>query len=206
MTVGDPSKGFAATDPPSCNSTMKISGLVLMLSAFAMCNAEAGETILRNQHFAQMDQPNQANASGGSCMPIGLTARGELVFPWECRAIIERERGPVSVDISAPSQNPAKDPEPIAPAAREPAAKAAAVDNAAKDQPPPRSAEAEHVGSIPDPASSPTPGVATAEPSDRRSQGKQSPRRRQTDNKGARSPVSPSAAQPIRESRVPPRG
>jgi hypothetical protein len=29
-------------------------------------------------------------------MPIGLTARGDLVFPLQCRELIERERGPIS--------------------------------------------------------------------------------------------------------------
>jgi len=28
-------------------------------------------------------------------MPIGLTARGDLVFPMQCRELIERERGPI---------------------------------------------------------------------------------------------------------------
>ena len=29
----------------------------------------------------------------GSCMPIGLTASGEIVFPIQCRELIERHRG-----------------------------------------------------------------------------------------------------------------
>src|SRR5439155_21521315 len=29
----------------------------------------------------------------GGCMPIGLTAAGEIVFPIQCRALIERARG-----------------------------------------------------------------------------------------------------------------
>ena len=29
----------------------------------------------------------------GGCMPIGLTASGEVVFPIQCKEIIERERG-----------------------------------------------------------------------------------------------------------------
>jgi hypothetical protein len=31
-------------------------------------------------------------------MPIGLTARGDLVFPMQCRELIERERGPIPED------------------------------------------------------------------------------------------------------------
>jgi hypothetical protein len=32
----------------------------------------------------------------GGCMPIGLTAQGEMVFPIQCRTLIERERGSLS--------------------------------------------------------------------------------------------------------------
>jgi hypothetical protein len=31
----------------------------------------------------------------GGCMPIGMTASGEMVFPIQCKGIIERERGKV---------------------------------------------------------------------------------------------------------------
>jgi hypothetical protein len=31
----------------------------------------------------------------GGCMPIGLTASGEIVFPFACKALIERQRGTV---------------------------------------------------------------------------------------------------------------
>jgi hypothetical protein len=43
-------------------------------------------------------------------MPIGLTASGEVVFPWDCRQVIEKQRGPVSVNVpSAPSDLTQKD-------------------------------------------------------------------------------------------------
>jgi hypothetical protein len=63
--------------------------------------------------------------SQGSCMPIGLTASGEVVFPWDCRSIIEKQRGPVSVNLPASSGDPsAKDqgPEKEAPAPEQTAA------------------------------------------------------------------------------------
>ena len=51
----------------------------------------------------------------GGCMPIGLTAKGEMVFPLQCREVIEHQRGPVAVastppvqPASAPTQNEAK--------------------------------------------------------------------------------------------------
>jgi hypothetical protein len=52
------------------------------------------------------EDANAKSQSQGSCMPIGLTASGELVFPWDCRAIIEKQRGPVSVNVPAASGDP----------------------------------------------------------------------------------------------------
>jgi hypothetical protein len=41
-------------------------------------------------------------------MPIGMTASGELVFPIQCKAVIERERGKaVEQNPSAVEQKPA---------------------------------------------------------------------------------------------------
>jgi hypothetical protein len=37
--------------------------------------------------------PGKEDVPPGGCMPIGMTASGEMVFPIQCRAIIERERG-----------------------------------------------------------------------------------------------------------------
>jgi hypothetical protein len=201
---------------------MKKTGLVLMLSAAAICDASAGEAVRRNVLFAQMDKPKQTdssrgNSSGGSCMPIGLTAKGELVFPWECRELIERERGPVSLDLSAPpkdsAKNIAKDATPNVPAAGEMAAKPSliakpssiespAVDAASKDHAVPQSSGAEHVGSIPD-AGATSPVAATLRPADRRGLGKRSVARRQPDSNGPPTPVPPATTRPNRQARSP---
>ena len=213
---------------------MKKTGLVLLLTAAAICDAHAEEMILRNPRFAQMDKPAQANSSpassspassspassaqgsssqasssGGSCMPIGLTAGGELVFPWDCRAIIERERGPISTDISTLVKNAAKNPAPSASVGREPVAtKAAAVDDAATKDQPPRNADVERVATIPDTAAAPpAPPPAAMGPLDRRHLlGKRLAIRARTDIKGPRAPIQPPAARPVRESRIPPPG
>ena len=61
-------------------------------------------------------------------MPIGLTASGEVVFPWDCRAIIEMQRGPVSVNVPAPSADPsAKDQVPEKAVAQQPEQTAASA-------------------------------------------------------------------------------
>jgi BA14K-like protein len=66
----------------------------------------------------------------GGCMPIGLTASGEIVFPIQCRALIEQHRGkdlnptpatveqkPAAVeDKAAPRQSEAAAPENAQPA------------------------------------------------------------------------------------------
>jgi len=141
-------------------------------------------------------------------MPIGLTAKGELVFPWDCREIIERERGPVSVDLSMPSneQTP-KDPVAGEPAAKTAAAKTALTtapkaasvnDTASKEQAASQSAEPDHVATIPDTAVlSPQPSAA-AELGDHRAQGKRVAARRRMDTRDPRSPVQPAAAPPLR--------
>jgi len=93
---------------------MKLAVTVLMLAAAGLSEVRAEEPIAQT-HLAQMEQHRSANLPAGSCMPIGLTARGDIVFPWECRELIEKQRGPVSEDIQNPpkdsaSKEPAKEP------------------------------------------------------------------------------------------------
>jgi len=38
----------------------------------------------------------------GGCMPIGITASGEIVFPFTCKALIERLRAPIEEPKPAP--------------------------------------------------------------------------------------------------------
>jgi len=174
---------------------MRVPGLVLMLSAAALGNAGAEEAILRGQQFAQ------AKTSNVSCMPIGVTAAGELVFPWECREIIERERGPVSVDLSMPPKETALSQPPPQ------SQPAAAVNDGPKGQPASQSAEPQHVATIPDTVAPPRPASPVAEPMDRRSQAKRLVAgRRPFDAKGARAPVQPAAPPPKREIRFVPPG
>jgi hypothetical protein len=183
---------------------MRVPGLVLMLSAVALGNAGAGEASLRGQQFAQ------AKTSNVSCMPIGVTAAGELVFPWQCREIIERERGPVSVDLSAPPKETALSQPPL----NQPAAgKAAAVSDGPQGQPAAQGAEPQHVATIPAPIPAmvalPPPASPAAEPlMDRRAQPKRlAAGRRQFDAKGVvRAPVQSGAPQPKREVRFTPPG
>jgi hypothetical protein len=57
-------------------------------------------------------KPKKPNAvPPGGCMPIGLTAGGEMVFPLQCRELLETERGPVAAQKApAQSENDAQSP------------------------------------------------------------------------------------------------
>jgi hypothetical protein len=98
-------------------ATMKFSLLACafsMFSATALAQVNNDSTDL-NRSGSQPDGTT-SNIPPGGCTPIGLTAQGELVFPIQCRELIEHERGPIpdqQVDapsakaISAPSQGEA---------------------------------------------------------------------------------------------------
>jgi hypothetical protein len=46
-----------------------------------------------NPSPAPAESSTKEDVPPGGCMPIGLTASGEIVFPIQCRGIIERQRG-----------------------------------------------------------------------------------------------------------------
>lgn len=61
----------------------------------------------------------------GACMPIGLTASGEIVFPIQCKEFIERQRGKAVERKPAAEEAPvqaAKQPDSAAPLESKPAA------------------------------------------------------------------------------------
>jgi hypothetical protein len=177
---------------------MRVPGLALILTAIALGPAGAGEAALRGQQFAQ------AKSSNVSCMPIGVTAAGELVFPWECREVIERERGPVSVDLSMPPKETALS-QPLSQPSQSAAGKAAAVNDGPKSQPASQGADPQHVATIPEAVSLPPVANPAAAPVDRRLQAKRLvASRRQVDAKGARAPAQPGTPQPKRDVRFTP--
>jgi hypothetical protein len=61
----------------------------------------------------------------GSCTPIGVTASGKLVFPMQCKELLERHRGPVDSQLPVPT-NPRE--ESTAPKERQAAEPAPAAD------------------------------------------------------------------------------
>jgi hypothetical protein len=57
----------------------------------------------------------------GDCMPLGLTAQGELVFPIQCQALLQRHRGPAVSQPPVPTNPTQSAPAPKEAQAAEPA-------------------------------------------------------------------------------------
>jgi hypothetical protein len=95
----------------------------------------------------------------GACKPIGLTVSGEVVFPFECREFIERQKALNSkptVAVAKPSsleqEPPAVEPRPVATEARGPTAgekPAEAAEKPATAEEKPASAEPKSVEAKP---------------------------------------------------------
>src|SRR6476660_7869754 len=70
-------------------------------------------------------EPSQEDVPPGGCMPIGLTASGEIVFPIQCKEFIERQREKaVEQKPAAVEDKPAaKQSEGVAPVNSKPATK-----------------------------------------------------------------------------------
>jgi hypothetical protein len=56
---------------------------------------------------APAESSTKEDVPPGACMPIGLTASGEIVFPIQCKEFIERQRG------KAVEQKPAAEEAPV---------------------------------------------------------------------------------------------
>jgi hypothetical protein len=65
-------------------------GLALLLLSVAALAQVTGTV---NPSVAPAESSTKEDVPPGGCMPIGMTASGDMVFPIQCRAIIERQRG-----------------------------------------------------------------------------------------------------------------
>src|ERR1700730_14152042 len=72
-----------------------LAGFISLLASTAFAQPDSKPTTTTDLRSAQADLQKPDGVPAGGCMPIGLTARGDLVFPMQCRELIERERGPV---------------------------------------------------------------------------------------------------------------
>ena len=85
----------AITPPVSTSFVVLASGafaLALLLSVMSGA-ALAQTTGTVNPSPTQAEPSTKGDVPPGGCMPIGLTASGEIVFPIQCRELIERQRG-----------------------------------------------------------------------------------------------------------------
>jgi hypothetical protein len=97
---------------------MKLASLIVMMSVASLSAARAEDAGFRKLQFAQAGAFKSEHQPAGACTPIGLTANGDIVFPWECRETIEKQRGPISVSVPAPSIDPPSHEQSPAPDAR----------------------------------------------------------------------------------------
>jgi hypothetical protein len=81
-----------------------LASVALLFCSGALAEGGNATSPGNNQGGVRTDAPKTDNVPTGGCMPIGLTARGEMVFPMQCREILERERGPAPDDLTLKSQ------------------------------------------------------------------------------------------------------
>jgi len=94
---------------------MKPTILILTMSVVSLSAARAEDASTRSLQFAQAAPSKAEHQPVGACTPIGLTANGDIVFPWECRETIERQRGPISISLpNPPNGPPSREPSPDA--------------------------------------------------------------------------------------------
>jgi hypothetical protein len=88
-----------------------LAGFISLLAASAVAQPVTKPTNGIELRSAQAEVSKPDNVPVGGCMPIGLTARGDLVFPMQCRELIERERGPVpEQQLRIPEQRTQQEP------------------------------------------------------------------------------------------------
>jgi len=93
---------------------MKLASLILIISVAPLFDALAQDASAQRLQLAQAGPAKSEHQPAGACTPIGLTANGDIVFPWECRETIEKQRGPISVSLPTPSSNPpSHEPSPL---------------------------------------------------------------------------------------------
>jgi BA14K-like protein len=103
-------------------ATTFASAVLLALMSGAVL-AQTTDTV--NPSATPAEYPGKEDVPPGGCMPIGMTASGEMVFPIQCKAFIERERGKaVEQNPSAVEQKPAaKQSEAVTPESSNPVIK-----------------------------------------------------------------------------------
>jgi BA14K-like protein len=89
------------------------------------------------------ESSGKEDVAPGSCMPIGMTASGEMVFPIQCRELIEQHRGKVGEQnpVAVEEKKPAQQSETPAPESSEPPIKPVETVKPVEATPEPKHAE-----------------------------------------------------------------
>src|SRR6266851_1306035 len=87
-----------------------LAGFISVLATTAFAQPDNKPANAMDLRSAQADLQRSDGVPAGGCMPIGLTARGDLVFPLQCRELIERERGPISEEQTRAAQQKLETP------------------------------------------------------------------------------------------------
>jgi hypothetical protein len=101
---------------------------LLVLFLMAMSGAAFAQTTDTAKPSPAPAEPSvKEDVPPGGCMPIGLTASGEIVFPIQCKEFIERQRGKAveqkPADLEEKPAQAAKQPDSASPAESKPVAK-----------------------------------------------------------------------------------
>jgi hypothetical protein len=99
-----------------------------------------------NPTAAQAGSPGEKEPPPGGCMPIGLTASGEVVFPFQCKDFLERQR---SVIVKSPTVEPGASKDKSPDLQEKPADAGPLVTDGKQAEDKPTSIEAEAVGDKP---------------------------------------------------------
>ena len=105
------------------NLSYRMKQLLALLLSVTSGAALAQTTGTVDPGAAPAEPSAKADVPSGGCMPIGLTASGEMVFPIQCNGIIERGRGKAAEQKPAEEKPAAKQSEGVAPVNSQPAIK-----------------------------------------------------------------------------------
>jgi hypothetical protein len=93
----------------------------------AMCAALSGTAVAQNTGTvtpipgSATAEPAAKGPPTGGCMPIGITASGEVVFPLQCREFIEQQKASSATPPGGQPTTPRSEapmPEPVKPSAK----------------------------------------------------------------------------------------
>jgi hypothetical protein len=120
---------------------MKSAPIALLFLVNSAVLAQTTGTI--NPSATPAGSSGKEDVPAGSCMPIGMTASGEVVFPIQCRELLEQHRGQIGEQNPAAveEKKPAQQSETPAPESNKPASQPVETVKPVEAVPEPKHAE-----------------------------------------------------------------